>query len=46
MHPSRFDVYTTIGNKAMVSSLAPATLCAQIDPKFAISWAVIWAITS
>ena len=38
-----------IGNKAMVSALAPATLCAQKDPKFAKFghfWTVISAVTT
>ena len=38
-----------IGNKAMVSALAPATLCAQKNPKFAKFdhfWAVISAVTT
>ena len=38
-----------IGNKVMVSALAPATLCVQKDPKFAKFdnfWAVISAVTT
>ena len=44
-----FNCIKTIGNKAMVSALAPATLSAQIDPKFVKFgnvWAVISAVTS
>ena len=44
-----YNCIKTIGNKAMVSALAPATLSAQKDPKFAKFghfWAVISAVTT